>query len=348
MNEISALIEDTINNIFTSYADSNAVSTMEAGEFPEDVWRDIFEGGWTSIALPEEDGGAGLGLAGAYIPIRLSGYHTVPLPLVEALLSTYLLNIVGLQVPVGLTTIAIVGSGNGVGTEAGELTIPRVPWARHAANLVVVCAGENSASIVLVDCNMWMVREHTNLAGEPRDEVVLLAGAIQKAREMPGISSERVLTWLALGRSAQMAGALHRTLEHTITYANERSQFGKPVGKYQAVQQQIAEQAEYVHAAQCAVDTALLHLNTPHEWECIAAAKITAGEAASKVCRIAHAVHAGIGFTHEHKLQQSTRRLWAWRDEYGNEARWAAKLGEHCLGLESGQLWPWLSEQTSK
>jgi acyl-CoA dehydrogenase len=347
MNEIKTLIEDSINTLFASHADTDAVAIMEAGGFPDRLWRDFFEGGWTRIGLPEDDGGAGMGLAGAYIIMRGAGYHAVPLPIVETLLGTYLLQLAGVTIPEGVTTVAVSDPAfrASVGGSVPPI-LPRVPWARHAEKIVVVYPGERSASVALVGSSN-VALQHANMAGEPRDDVTLGDGVVGELHELPGISAERVLSWLALGRAAQMSGALFRTLEHTVTYANERKQFGQPIGKYQAVQQQIAEQSEYAHAARCAVDSALLHFNTPREWENIAAAKIVAGEAAGKVCRVAHAVHAAIGFTHEYPLQEGTRRLWAWRDEYGNEGRWGAKLGEFCLGLGSGRLWPWLSEQTT-
>ena len=39
-------------------------------------------------------------------------------------------------------------------------------------------------------------------------------------------------------------------------------------------------------------------------------------------------MHGAIGFTHEHALNHSTRRLWSWRDEFGNEAEWGRRVGE--------------------
>lgn len=347
MNEIKTLIEDSINTLFASHADSDAVATMEAGGFPDRLWRDFCDGGWTCIALPEDDGGAGMGLPGAYIIMRLAGYHAVPLPVVETLLGTYLLRVAGVAIPEGVITVAVSDSAfHSPGHGSAPMKLAKVPWARHAGHIVVVFPGKCAASVALIDGSSVEL-QHANLAAEPRDDVFLRDGNVGELHELSGISAERVLSWLALGRAAQMSGALFRTLERTVDYANERKQFGQPIGKYQAVQQQIAEQSEYAHAARCAVDTALLHFDTRREWENIAAAKIVAGEAAGKVCRIAHAVHAAIGFTHEYSLQSGTRRLWSWRDEYGNEGSWGARLGEYCLGLEGGSLWPWLSEQTS-
>jgi acyl-CoA dehydrogenase len=45
------------------------------------------------------------------------------------------------------------------------------------------------------------------------------------------------------------------------------------------------------------------------------------------VARLAHQIHGAIGVTEEHRLRQVTLRLWSWREEYGNEAFWEARLG---------------------
>jgi len=345
MNEITKLIEESVSSLFVQYANSDADEIMESGGFPAKFWDEFSNGGWNSIALTEDDGGAGMGLAGGYILMRLSGYHAVPLPIVESIICTYLLARAGLPLTTGFTALAVVDSAF---QADGVRFVPRIPWARHASGLLVVMPGETNARVAFVDRSKWSVKERANMAGEPRDDVTLTSDAFEEVHELSGVCIERVFSWLALGRAAQMTGALSKTLERTVDYANERKQFGKLIGKFQALQQYISVQAENTNAAQCAVDTAVIHLDTPQEWECIAAAKISAGESAGNVCRIAHAVHAAIGFTREHPLQMSTRRLWAWRDEYGNEARWATKLGDLCLELESGHLWSWLTEQTNR
>ena len=74
-----------------------------------------------------------------------------------------------------------------------------------------------------------------------------------------------------------------------------------------------------------------------------AAAKARASQAAGTVARLAHQVHGAIGYTAEHDLHVWTKRLWAWRDECGNEAYWWQVLGTETLRgaavLRSGRRW---------
>jgi alkylation response protein AidB-like acyl-CoA dehydrogenase len=147
----------------------------------------------------------------------------------------------------------------------------------------------------------------------------------------------------ALFRAAQMAGALEAALELAVTYANDRVQFGRPIGKFQAIQQQLAIAAEQVAAAGVAVAAAASSIRDGDIEFAAAAAKLRVGEAAGKVCDIVHQVHGAIGFTHEHRLHHLTRRLWSWRDEFGVESQWALDLGRLMIAEGADGLWPFLA-----
>ena len=75
----------------------------------------------------------------------------------------------------------------------------------------------------------------------------------------------------------------------------------------------------------------------------VASAKIRVGEAATEGAGIAHQVLGAIGFTQEHTLHRFTRRLWAWRDDFGSESAWALRLGESVARKGADALWPALA-----
>ena len=116
-------------------------------------------------------------------------------------------------------------------------------------------------------------------------------------------------------------------------------QFGRPIGRFQAIQQNLAvlagQAAAATAAAEAAIEVAVRDLGSP----LVAAAKIRTGEAAGIGASIAHQVHGAIGFTQEHRLHYSTRRLWSWRDEFGNEAYWARRLGGVVAAAGADRLW---------
>lgn len=345
MNDLVKLVEESATRIFKDFSESDVYDSMEAGAFPIQLWNDFLADGWLRTTLTEENDGTGLGLAGGYVLMRLAGYYAAPIPIMEPLLGLYVLSQAGMPITDELL-IPVVLDNEPVGD---TISIAGVPWARDAAGLVVVFTSNGNTYINLIRRENYTVITSQNMAGEPRDDVQLNINPLDAAQRLSDdITASQISSWLALGKSVMTAGALQRVLERTVEYATERSQFGRQIGKFQAVQQQLAVQAELTSASNCAVDAAIGHIGTPQEWELIACAKITTAEAAGYAAKTAHAVHAAIGFTHECPLQLSTRRLWSWRDEYGNEQDWSIRLGEYSLKLNTDGLWPWLTTQTGE
>ena len=176
----------------------------------------------------------------------------------------------------------------------------------------------------------------------------MLEGVVPRAVVPAPLDSGALLAMAAVARSALMAGAIEHILVLAVDYANLRVQFGRPIGKFQAVQQNIAVLATQAAAARAAAESGSEAID---DWltgygealtHSIAAmsAKIRTGEAAGQACAIAHQVFGAIGFTEEHELHRFTKRLWSWRDECGNEAFWSLALGERVLVSGSEQtLW---------
>ena len=78
----------------------------------------------------------------------------------------------------------------------------------------------------------------------------------------------------------------------------------------------------------------------------VAIAKVRVGEAAGAGAAIAHQVHGAMGFTYEHSLHHATRRLWAWREEFGNEAVWADAARPDGRRPGADQLWPFITQDS--
>ena len=143
----------------------------------------------------------------------------------------------------------------------------------------------------------------------------------------------------ALARAAQMAGALESILAQSVRYATERKQFGRPIGAFQAIQHQLAILAGHTAASGMAAANACRAAERGDPTFEVAAAKVRVGEAAGVGASIAHQTHGAIGFTYEHSLHFSTRRLWSWRAEFGSESVWAAELGRRAAARGADQLW---------
>lgn len=158
------------------------------------------------------------------------------------------------------------------------------------------------------------------------------------ARALGHDGPERLpLELAAVVTAAQMVGALERVLELSVAFANQRVQFGRPIGKFQAIQHQLAVMAEQVASARMAAQIGCQGRSqgwVPDRLRA-AVAKSRTSEAAGIVAPMAHAIHGAIGITAELDLQLYTRRLHAWRVEHGSELAWNRVLGEAVLA--SGQ-----------
>jgi acyl-CoA dehydrogenase len=142
-----------------------------------------------------------------------------------------------------------------------------------------------------------------------------------------------------------LAAALEKELAWTEHYAGERQQFGRPLGKFQAIQMELAEMAGEVTAVTALTDAAVqvVEGRSGDVVLAAAAAKVRAGAAVEVVARLAHQVHGAIGFTQEHRLHHLTRRLWSWRDEAGSELYWSRVLATGLLVTGPDGLWPALT-----
>jgi acyl-CoA dehydrogenase len=320
-------------------------AAAEAGEFPSGLWEALEQAGFAGVLVPEDEGGAGAGWAEAEVLLRAVGRHAAPVPLAETMLAGWLLARNGIAPPPGPLTIAPVRAEDALSLSGGRLSgsASRVPWGRDAGHVVVAVGTQ----LALVETAAAEIAHDSNMAGEPRDTL-----SFGDAATVATATDERLgavtLTQLgALIRAGTIAGALQGALAMAVQYANDRVQFGRPIGKFQAVQQALAELAGEVAAASAAVGAACARADGADAGFEIAVAKQRANEAAGIACRIAHQTHGAIGFTQEYALHPLTRRLWSWRAEFGNDAHWAAELGRQICGRGPAALWPYLTERTA-
>jgi acyl-CoA dehydrogenase len=205
----------------------------------------------------------------------------------------------------------------------------------------VLAAGD---TLVLAELSGATAEQGVNMADEPRDTLDLGRARIVAAAQMNG-AVRVVEADGALLRAVQLAGALSRVLDHSLTWAGDRVQFGKPISKFQAIQHLMAQLAAETAAASAAVDMAVEASVAAPDRFAVAVAKARAGEAAGKGSAIAHQAFGAMGFTREHQLQYATRRLWSWRDEFGGEAYWQAELGRTIAAKGADRLWATLTEK---
>lgn len=352
-----SLIEDSAAKLFSTQVDKDRRLRAETGEWDAALWQQITDSGFHLLLATEQAGGFGEGWTAAYPLLRGLGYWQVPLPLAETMVAAQLASLAGFDLPEGPLTLVEQGQGsqlavNGTGVDATlSGSAHHVPWARHAS-AALVSLQDGRVALVDLKATGVNVQPHVNHAGLPSDTLLLDHARLQAVAANPLPLDRPVWTLGAAARSAMLVGALESALEQAVRYAGERVQFGKPLGKYQAIQQQLALMAGDVAAARVAALVAMADAPGGAQASCAAThfstavAKVRTGEAATRGTSIAHQVHGAIGFTHEHALHFATRRLWAWREEFGSDAAWAGELGRAAIAARSAGFWAGVTGKT--
>jgi acyl-CoA dehydrogenase len=155
----------------------------------------------------------------------------------------------------------------------------------------------------------------------------------------PEIGARCLLALFATLRTAQIAGALGQVLQLCVDYANDRVQFGRRIGSFQAIQQALARLASETAASQAASAFACGQADKGDAEFGAMVGMARAGRSAGVGAEIAHQVFGAIGFTDEHALHYYTRRLWQWRASARSEQWWAEQLGERVIAGGGQGLW---------
>lgn len=300
MSDMEDMLVDPFRRMLADVADAQAVRAAERTGDIGPIWAAINASGYLDALLPEEQGGAGLRLEDIYPLVTETGAASLPVPFAETVVARALLAARGATAPADAIIVLAAPS-------------PVVPLARAATHALV----SNGDRIDLV---------RLDEAGD--DAFGTLGGPVIAASEpVLSIEADGVdLTVFAAGLlAAKMAGAMRRLLDMSLRFAEERQQFGRPLGKFQAIQHQLAVMAEQVITVQVAANIGMSgdHFDPLK----VALAKCRASEASHEVCAIAHAVHGAIGVTAEYDLQLLTRRLKEWQLAFGSESYWAARIG---------------------
>ncbi|BCI51771.1 acyl-CoA dehydrogenase [Mycolicibacterium litorale] len=315
-----------------------AVDSHPNPALDRELWDELEKLGFIGLCAPESVGGADGDLLDA--AAVLGELTTARIPFAEAaFIAAPALGTAGLALPSGPFTAAQGAVAMEAGTVSGQ--VDRVPFARDCESLVLLVPGAQPVLCVIsLGGDGVSVEAGQNLAGEPRDTVALRQVTPLASAEVAG---DDVTAWQlrgALARAVASAGAAAAIVDQTARYVSERVQFGRPLMKFQVVQHAVARMAADATAMQTAATAATLAMleGSDSTEMMVAAAKAETAILSRPVTAAAHQAHGAIGFTQEHVLGALTTRLWAWREEFGNERYWHQRLGELARGRDLWQL----------
>lgn len=349
MSDITTMVRDMTDRLLRDTVTTELVADAESGAWPEALWQRIEESGLPELLQVPRTLGGEAGWADAFYVVHAAGRFALPLPLPEIVAAGGLLGAAGLEAGGGRCGLAVTDPGRHVTLRQSNTgwrvdgALSRVPWARRVTHLVFAATVEGQPMLACAALDGASSTPGQNLVGEPRDDVCWRDQPASVAPCPPGFDADVVEQVAAVLRAAQMAGAIAAVLELAVRHANEREQFGRAIARFQAVQHLLAELAEECAAATVASQQAFAALDCGADLGFAAAvAKVRTGRAAGRAAQIGHQVLAAMGYTREHALHHLTRRLWAWRSEFGAESTWAQRLAARVPPHAAG-LWPWVT-----
>lgn len=284
--------------------------------FDRALWGELAEMGIFSLRLPESEGGVGLGYADSVLVFEELGRRLVPGPLVWTQLAAGLVD----GAADGTT---VVGGLDLIGSNAGPHLV------EHLESL--------DALIVLRADGVYRVDPRA-LKGEPVEFPLDPLTPVHHVADLPQgekIADAARAARLRLEGAALVAGQQLGVAEGALDLANEyakgREQFGRTIGSFQAVKHMLAEMFVRQEAARAGAYNGGATLDAPEVADverAVAAAKITAGEAAIRNGRSCIQVHGGMGFTWEVLAHYYFKRAWVLENLFGTQDEHAERIAE--------------------
>lgn len=330
------LLVETIDRLLAAVVTPEEIEHAEATGWSDATWSALADAGFPWVGIDEARGGSGGTLHDLAAILGAIGRTGAPVPVAEtAMVGGWLLAEAGLELPAGPVS-AVDGRAE---VQGGRLLVEgTVAWGRRAER-IVVAAG---STVCALRADQASLVAGANLAGEPRERIAV---------DLPLADVEHVTVtdvdpWTAvrdrgaLSRVIMAAGALGAVAQMTVDYTNERRQFGKPVATFQAVQSHLVTAAQCAVTAQMAADVAVRAVASGRLGIEIAAARVVVDEAITVGTRAAHQAHGAMGVTRQYPLHQLTRRLWAWRHEWGTTREWRRQVGHAAFAGGPSALFP--------
>jgi len=312
------------------------------------MWHSMAELGWMGLIFPEEYGGMGASFMDLVILMEEMGKNILPgpffstialcaLPLLEYGSSEQRTKFIS-QIATGeaIWTFAL-GESSGR-YKASEVKLRAVLKGTyyvlqgykffvtdaHVADYILVAARtgegerpEDGITLFMVDARGPNVKMEAipTIGGDRQFKVSFDSVAVPQNNILGKVGNgwyivDFILQRAAVLKCAEMSGACQAVLDMTSSYANERIQFDRPIGSFQAIQHKLADMLIDVEAVQYLLYQAAwgISVGSPSPWQ-ISAAKAKANESYQQICIEAIATHGAIGYTMDHDIGLYYRRV---------------------------------------
>ena len=370
LTEIQQMLKNSAREFLSQECPLTLVRELEESNegHSEALWKQVVSLGWTGLVFPEEFGGTGANFSDLAVLLEEMGRSLLPTPFFSTvvlggltvldtgsdlqkqeiipkicdgshILTVAMLEREGSYQSWGVHMTASLSGSNYV-LNGTKLFVPDADVAHSV--LVVARTTESDDTnygitifVVPMDSEGITVSLLSSIGGERQCEVVFSDVAIPNGNVIGGIDSgwpivEKMLQRAVAANCIEMLGGAEAVLDMTVEYAKQRTQFGRPIGSFQAIQHHCANMASDVegsrHMAYQAAWRISENLQCARE---VSMAKVWVTGAYSRICSTAHQCHGAIGFTKEHNLQLYTRRAKVQQLMYGDVHDHKATVLEH-------------------
>ncbi|MBM3138648.1 MAG: acyl-CoA dehydrogenase [Chloroflexi bacterium] len=344
LTESQQLLKQSVEDFIEREAPRDTLVELQQTErgFNDTIWKTAAETGWLGMLIPEQYGGGGAEFTDAAVVYEALGHAPMPGPMFSSgVLSAQIIQHVGSEEQ-RQRHLPAIASGEVICTFA--LTEPEYRWGLHGVRMRPREDGEHyvldGAKLFVYDAHAADYVITAVRTGDGEDDI----GLLMVDTKTPGISTRRLGGFTSsesevifqnarvpksalLGRPGGVRNALDRALMNatpllcayqvggaqavfdlSVKYSRERVQFGRPIGRFQFVQNHIVQLVNHLDAARWTTYEALWKLDSGREATVsVHLAKAVTSEGYREACDYAHEVHAGTGVMREYGLTLFTR-----------------------------------------
>jgi alkylation response protein AidB-like acyl-CoA dehydrogenase len=359
LNEIQQMLKNSAREFLSQECPLTLVREMEEDSrgYTDELWRQIAGLGWTGIAFPEQYGGTGGSFLDLAVLLEEIGRSLTPGPFFstvvlggftvqdagtdeqkrdvltricsgQLLMTLALTEASATYEPWGIETTA-TREGDSFKLSGQKLFVPDA----HAADILLVAAQTSQSDDPAQGITLFMVpansqgltvNQLSTISSDRQCEIAFEDVTVPAQAVLGEVDGgwpiiQRALHRATAGKCVEMLGGADAVLEMTVEYAKQRTQFGRPVGTFQAVQHHCANMATDVEGCRQIAYHAAWRVSEGDSAEReVSMAKAWVSAAYQRVCNLAHQCHGAIGFTKEHDLQLYTRRAKVQELTYGD------------------------------
>jgi alkylation response protein AidB-like acyl-CoA dehydrogenase len=331
LSEDQVLLEETLRNFLADQVSIERVRALRDEDCPVDrsIWKSLAELGMTGVLVPEGQGGSDLSLLDAALVSQSLGHAVTPAPfLSSAIMATIALRslddsraadwLVGIAsgdliVATAFTELFSVREGAGVSLSGGKLSgKAMMALDACAADMILIAVDADTLAVVRCDAKgVETTRLHTTDATRCTAEVVFDGATPEAIFEGVTQPIARSLDAGRIALAADTLGACESMIEQSVRYANQRKQFDRLIGSFQAVKHMCSEMIAELEPARSLLWFAAHSFDASPEETPLMASHVLAhlSEIGREIASVSTQVHGGIGWTDEQNLHFWFKRI---------------------------------------